>query len=313
MTSYIQMVNEAIVREVGIIPNVVLYGENINNGSFMSGLTRGLSVERGGRIINVGDCEPTHCGVGFGLMLNEVSAVLFAKQLDFMLLGLEQVVSTYSNIRSYRDANSLGSFTILTVVCDQGLQGPQSSFNALGDICSMARIPGFTITNVQDTARVLGTQLTRPGFRFVCLSQRLYPTEMLDLELVYSSEDCSVFQYADGEDVTIACFNFSLPHGYLLQQKLSQSGVSASLFSINHVFPMDWQPMRDSVTRTGKLVILDDSKSVSLFAHRMLHEISVECPSFQSVVVTREPDIDFGVGPDDLRIDFDDIVSRLGV
>ena len=50
-------------------------------------------------MINVGDCEATHIGVGFGLMLNGVHAVLFAKQLDFMLLGMDQLVNTYNFIR----------------------------------------------------------------------------------------------------------------------------------------------------------------------------------------------------------------------
>jgi hypothetical protein len=101
-----------------------------------------------------------------------------------MLLGMEQMVSTYTNIRAYRELDTLGSFTIVSVVCDQGFQGPQSSFNALGDMCSMARVPGYTITNAQDSALVLKSQLSAPGFRFVCLSQRLYGTDFLDLDVL---------------------------------------------------------------------------------------------------------------------------------
>ena len=312
MTTYVHAINELIASEVISIPNVVLYGENINNGSFMTGLTRNLEVGTGSRIINVGNCENTHCGVGFGLMLSGVTAILFAKQLDFMLLGMEHFVNTYNFVRSRRDSGPLGSFTIVTIVCDQGFQGPQSSFNALGDICSLARVPGYTITNNQDAARVLQTQLTASGFRIVAFSQRLWPTEFLNLNLVSAADDCSVFQYCEGDDATIACFNFSLPEGHILQQKLLDRGVKTSLFSVNQVLPHNWGAIAESVSRTRKLVVIDDSKGVNLPGHTMLQALSDQCPPFKSVLVAREPVIDFGVCLDNLQINYDDILARLG-
>jgi len=313
MSNYISAVNEAIMREIAQVPHAIVYGESIDNGSMMSGLSRNITVQDGGRVINIGNCEETHCGVGFGLMLKGVPAVLIAKQLDFLLLGVEQMVSTYSNIRSHRDVSTLGSFTIITVICDQGYQGPQSSFNGLGDICSMAKVPGYMLTNSQDTTRVVQSQLNRPGFRFICLSQRLYPTEFLELDLVQAAEDCSVFQYYEGDDTTIVCFNLSLPEGLTLHKKIVDNGRSAALFSANYVFPQDWQLIRDSVTHTRKLVMIDDSKSVNLLGHRMMSTLSEQCPPFQSVTVTREDDIDFRVGPDDLQVDYEDVIARLGV
>lgn len=312
MTNYIRAINQIIVSEVANIPNVVLYGENINTGSHISGLTRNLKVQSGGRIINVGNCEATHCGVGFGLMLNGVTAVLFVKQLDFMLLGIDHFVSTYNFVRCHCNPSSIGSFTIIAIVCDQGFQGPQSSFNAVGDICSLARVSGYTITNNQDAKHVLHTQLNITGFRFICLSQRLFPTEFLDLQLVYAADDGSVFQYYDGDDVTIACFNFSLPEGYILWQKLFDRGVKASLFSVNHVFPQNWERIRENVSRTRTLVVIDDSKSINLLGHTMLYALSNQCPPFKSIVVARETDIDFGVCPDNLQIDYDAILVQLG-
>lgn len=312
MANYIAAVNELIADEVEMIPKAVLFGENINNGSRISGLCRNLRAGRGSQIINVGNCEATHCGIGFGLMLNGVHSVLFVKQLDFMLLGMDHFVNTYNFIRCHKDPSSLGSFTIITMVCDQGFQGPQSSFNSLGDICSLTRVPGYTITNSQDAAHVLRRQLKNPGFRFICLSQRLFSTEFLNLELVYAAEDCSVFQYSDGDDVTIVCFNFSLPHGRALQEQFFARGISASLFSVNYVFPQCWDRIRTSVSRSRRLVVIDDSKSVNLFGQTMIRELSGQCPPFQSVVVARGAEIEFGVCPDNFQINHDAIFAQLG-
>ena len=311
MGSYIAGLNQAMARQIANTPNAVVYGENIDNGSYMSGLTRNWEAPVGGRIINVGDCEATHCGVGFGLMLSGVNSILVAKQLDFLLLGVEQMVSTYQNVRSHRDLKTLGSFTIISVICDQGFQGPQSSFNALGDICSMARVPGYTLTNSQDAEVVLKNQLTAPGFRIICVSQRLYPTEILEFESLYTSDDCSVLQYFDGDDVTIACFNCSIPEGDILRQKLLDRGLHASLFSVNQVYPTDWSRLEDSVARTRKLVVFDDSKSTNLLAHAVMQFLGDRCPQSQSVLVSRGANIDFGVSEDKLHVDFDELLSRL--
>src|SRR5688572_19494537 len=129
-SSYINQIISCVNGVTTICGPVLLYGENIDTGSRISGLARGLKVNPGGRILNVGDCELTHCGVGFGIMLDGGNAVLFMKQLDFLLLGIDQVVNTYNFIRAYRPTVTLGSFTIFLIVCDQGLQGPQSSLNS---------------------------------------------------------------------------------------------------------------------------------------------------------------------------------------
>lgn len=311
MTSYIAALNQMIVSRLAQIPNMVLYGENINNGSHIVGMTRNLKAENGTRIINVGNCEATHVGVGFGLMLNGVSSVLFAKQMDFMLLGLEHFVNTYNFIRARREAGSLGSFTVCVIVCDQGFQGPQSSFNGLGDICSMARVPGHTLTNLREAEQVIRTQFDKPGFRVIALSQRLFQTEILDLEVVHAAEDSSVFQYSDGSDASIVCFNFSLPEGHLLRTKLEERGIGCSLFSVHQVFPPSWERIKSSVLKTRKLVVLDDSKSANLQAHTLLSEVAREIPSVQTIVLTRGADVEFGVCPDQLQIDYDSLIGQL--
>ncbi len=311
MTNYIVSVNQIIADEAAKIPNIVLYGENINKGSHISGLTRNLKVAEGGQIINVGNTEATHCGVGFGLMLNGVSSILFVKQLDFMLLAIDHFVSTYNFIRCHCDPNSLGSFTIISIICDQGFQGPQSSFNALGDICSLARIPGYTLTNNQDASHILRTELNQPGFRFITLSQRMFPTEFLELQIVDIADDSSVFQYSEGNDVTIVCFNFTLPIGHTLQTKLLEHELKSSLFSINYSPSQNWDRIKKSVELTKKIVVLDDSKSVNLLGYKLLHEVTKDCHCEDKIVITREAAIDFGVCPDNLLIDYESIISQL--
>lgn len=310
MTTYISGVNEILADASARIPNVLLYGENIDNGSRIAGLTKGLRVDRGGRVINVGNCEATHCGVGFGLMLAGVPAVLYAKQLDFMLLGADHFVSTYNEIRSIPGVPSTGSFTIVTIVCDQGYQGPQSSFNALADLCSLAQVPGYAITDRRGADAVIRSQIGAPGFRFVALSQRLFGTELLDVDAEPLGAERSIFRYREGSDATIVCCNFSLPEGLALADALARDGHSASVFKVDAVFPLDWSAIVRDATRTGRLAILDDSKG-AMSPGSELAAVVASADARVRTAIVRRAHVPFHVDPETFAVDVAAISAQL--
>ncbi len=134
---YVQYINSLLKEHVSNNADLVLYGQNIDAGSCLSGLTRGLSSCNGGLTINTPNSENSLVGVGFGLMLNDVSSVFFMKQMDFLLLGIDQLVNTYNVIRQSKPS---ASFTIFPVTVDSGYEGPQSSLNNFDDFCSIAGI-----------------------------------------------------------------------------------------------------------------------------------------------------------------------------
>ena len=72
-------VNLTIKELVKEKENIVLYGQNINAGSCLSGLTRGLADNTRGLTLNTPNAENTLVGVGFGLMLKGVNSIFFMK------------------------------------------------------------------------------------------------------------------------------------------------------------------------------------------------------------------------------------------
>ena len=123
---YVQYINSLLKEHISNNEHLVLYGQNIDAGSCLSGLTRGLSSFNDGLTINTPNSENSLVGVGYGLMLNDVSSIFFMKQMDFLLLGIDQLVNTYNLIRQTKPS---ASFTIFPVTVDSGYEGPQSSLN----------------------------------------------------------------------------------------------------------------------------------------------------------------------------------------
>ncbi|HUZ92833.1 MAG TPA: transketolase C-terminal domain-containing protein [Candidatus Paceibacterota bacterium] len=286
---YIEYVNGLIKEAVARPEHAVLFGQNMNAGSCLGGLTRGFSVKPAGKIWNSTNAENSLVGFGFGLMLNGAQAGFFMKQMDFLVLGIDHLVNTYNIIRNMKHQPKEGSFTIAAMVVDSGWEGPQSSLNNFADICSIAHVPGYAVTNKTDADFIVRKHLMQPGFRILGISQRLGKTEIIDpgsaLEVYGAGE---IFKYKSGEDATLVSFNFSFPQAYELEAKLRKSNIHAAFFNVNSAIATDWTPIKESAKMTKKIIVVDDSKSVHVAADALLAELCTEVPLVKKIFIKRQ-------------------------
>jgi Transketolase, C-terminal domain len=226
--------------------------------------------------------------------------VLVVKQLDFLLLSLDQMVNTMNLIRASRDEASLGSFTILTIICDQGWQGPQSSFHDLAGVCGLARVDGYFLNGLGDAERILERHLVKPGFRLIALSQRRFGEECLALPVLERTACAcdSYLQYSEGNDATIAAFGFALPSALAMSASLAKQGLGASVFALNPVQPYHWTAVVASAARTRRLIVLDDGKSPASLAHKLASMVLRAAPDCHVSVEAREQTCPAGVNED---------------
>jgi len=310
--NYVQYVNSRLKSALGGPGPVVCFGQNISAGSCLSGLTRNLPEDESHIVLNTPNIENSLVGVGFGLMLRGVSSAFFMKQQDFLLLGIDQLANTYNFVR-LREPRA--SFTVFNITVDCGYQGMQSSLNNLFDFCSIARVEGYTMTNRHDAGHLIATKLVSPGFRILSVSQRLFGQELLSVEGDVQIHGAgSIFQYARGEDVTMACFNFSFPQGLQLYRDLRERDVGASLFSVNAALPCDWSVIGEDVSRTRRLIILDDSKSSNVPCTQLAAWIQAEDLADQVLIRRRElSDSMLYPNSDEFSLSADDVLEELNV
>lgn len=285
MTNYIEFVNQQIRTVLASRGRVVAFGQNVSTGSCLSGLARGIDKIPSCTVINTTNAENTLVGMGFGLMLKGISSIFFMKQQDFLLLGIDQLTNTWNALRN-RPLSA--SFTIVAVIVDSGFEGPQSCLNNLPDFSSISRIPGYTITNQADAVAVLDRHLVAPGVRILGISQRLFRTPILNHgtpEVIDS--DAGVIAHARGDAATIVAFNLAFPEAFALYQDLATSGLRASLFSVATAIPDSLKALVDDVARTGRLVVLDDVKSINAPALRLVALVRAVLPSAQVTVAVR--------------------------
>ena len=307
--TYVEYVNGILMERVETEGPMVLYGQNMDAGSCLSGLTRGLSAVNAGMTLNTPNSENTLVGVGFGMMLNGVNCAFCMKQQDFLLLGIDHLVNTYNVIRQ---TEPTASFTILPVIVDSGYEGPQSALNNFNDFCSIARVDGYAFTNRADTKRILESYFVNTGFRILGVRQRLFKKNLLDLDVVAEDPLARFFQYTQGEDVTIVCFNFALPYGHELAQAVAVKGASASLFSVNTYGAFDFSPILDDIGRTRNVVVIDDTKSGNRLSDKFIAEVHARGEASDVAVIDRPlTDNWFYPRHDQLEIDYESVAEQI--
>lgn len=272
--TYIQCMNRLIREHLAILEDVVLFGENINNGSHISGLTKGLQIKGNGRLLNVGNCEGTHMGLGMGLMINGISSVLFAKQLDFMFLGLDQMINTYRFIQTAYDEKNLGSFTVITMICDQGWQGPQSSFNSPAAFTAINNCPCYLLNDEKSASAVLDHAFNKPGFKIICLSQSLFSKPCPKLEIESCDIEHGVFSYSDtSHDIVILCGGYCLRQGAHLKEKLEDIGTTASLYRVDSNTKVAETKYFPKLQKARIVICIDEGESTHFSVDPLIREL----------------------------------------
>jgi hypothetical protein len=172
----------------------------------------------------------------------------------------------------------------------------------------------FCLNAASDAAKVISDQFVKPGFRVICLSQRLFGAPTLDLPIEWQSSSHSIFQYRSGDDVTIACFNFALRSGIDVANRLAAAGIRSDLFHINFLPSTDTEAIRKSCARTGKLMLIDDSKTVSKLGDRIVANLYGGDTTVSVLPLMRRDCANdgYGVGGDQFTLDQNLILEFVG-
>ena len=253
--NYIEKINKDLISNIKNLKNLTLFGQNIDSGSFLSGLTKNINNLKNAKIINSTNCENTLVGFGFGLALKNQNAIYVCKQQDFLLLTMDQIVNTYNSLRII---GFKGSFSIITIIVDSGYEGPQSRLNNLSEFSSLANLDIWNIsTNFE--SMLVNKMISKAGFRLICVSQKNFRIEIPNIKgQITNFSNKKVIQYLNGSQIAIICFNFSIISlikdiNHLDKRKVALYNV------INH--KCDFEILAKKLVNFKKILILDDSRS----------------------------------------------------
>jgi pyruvate dehydrogenase E1 component beta subunit len=251
---------EAMQEEMRRDELVFLMGEEVAeyNGAYK--VSQGMLDEFGAkRIIDTPISELGFAGIATGAAINGLKPIVEFMTWNFAVLAFDQIVNSAAKIHSM----SGGQFS-----CPIVFRGPSGSAGQLGASHSqsfeswMANTPGLKVispSNPYDAKGLLKSAIQDPDPIIFMESEMMYS----DMGEVPEEEYFIPIGKADikraGTDVTIVSFNKMMKVALESAEALAKEGISAEVIDLRTIRPLDFPTIVESVKKTNRLVIVDES------------------------------------------------------
>jgi 2-oxoisovalerate dehydrogenase E1 component len=263
-------------------PRVLLIGEDIRSpygGAFK--VTRGLSDAFADRVFNTPISEAAIVGLGNGLGLAGWRPVVEIMFGDFLTLCFDQVMNHAAKFHGMYDGRVTNPVVIRTPMGGGRGYGPTHSQNLEKHFVG---IPGLTTLVMHRRTRVakLYASLAMAAHPVLLIENKLLYRERVDAPL---PEGYSLHESADAypisalrpegvPDVTIVAFGRMSVLAEKALTRLAEEEVCADLLLPLQVSPLDTRHVLESVSRTGKLLIVEEGTSGFDLASEVIASVS---------------------------------------
>lgn len=280
--------NEAMSEEMRRDETVFLMGEEVAeyNGAYK--VSKGMLDEFGAkRVIDTPIAELGFTGIGVGAAMNGLRPIVEFMTWNFAILAFDQIVNNAAKTLS----QSAGNFK-----CPIVFRGPSGAAGQLAQQHSqtfeswMANVPGLKVISCIDPADSKG--LLKSAIRDndpICMmeSEILYGHKGLVPEGEYLTPIGVAAVRREGTDVTIVSFNKMVLTALDAAEELAKEGISAEVIDLRTIRPLDHKTLVDSVKKTNRIVVVDESWPFAGVSAEIAYEIQKYAFDHLDAPVTR--------------------------
>lgn len=255
-----QALREAMSEEMRRDPNVFLMGEEVAeyNGAYK--VSQGMLEEFGSkRVIDTPISELGFAGIGVGAAMSGLRPIIEFMTWNFAVLAFDQIVNEAAKMRSMSGGQ---------LSCPMVFRGPSGSAGQLGATHSqsfetwMSHVPGLKVISISNSYDAKG--LLKSAIRDenpVCFFES--EVSYGDMGEVPEEEYLIPIGVADvrreGKDVTIVSFNKMMKVALAAAEELTKDGIEAEVIDLRTIRPVDYNTIVNSVKKTNRLVILEET------------------------------------------------------
>ena len=255
-----QAICEAMSEEMRRDNSIYLMGEEVAeyNGAYKA--SKGMLDEFSEkRVIDTPISELGFAGIGVGSTMTGNRPIIEFMTFNFALVGIDQIINNAAKIRQM----SGGQFP-----CPIVFRGPTGSAGQLAATHSQAfeswyaNCPGLKVivpANPYDAKGLLKAAIRDNDPVIFMESEQMYGDkgEVPEGEYVLPIGVAEVKQ--EGNDVTIVSFGKILKEAQKAVDVLSKENISCELIDLRTIRPLDIDTILNSVKKTNRLVILEES------------------------------------------------------
>jgi 2-oxoisovalerate dehydrogenase E1 component beta subunit len=257
----VEAVNMALARAMADDPAVVVLGEDVgvNGGVFRA--TVGLQQRFGPeRVVDTPLAELLISGVCVGMAAQGLKPVGEIQFMGFAYPCLDQLINHASRLRN-RTQGRLTCPMVLRTPCGAGIRAPEHHSESTEAM--FAHIPGLRVVVPSSPERAYGLLLAaiRDPDPVVFLEPtRIYRSGKAEVEDDGEALPLDVaFVLREGSDVTLISWGAMLKETLAAADTLADEGIAAEVIDLATLKPYDEDTVLESVTKTGRCVIVHEA------------------------------------------------------
>ncbi len=258
--TYREAVREALREALAGDERVFLMGEDVGRYGGAFAVSHGLLEEFGPeRVRDTPLSESAFVGAGIGAALGGMRPIVEVMTVNFSLLALDQVVNNAAAIR-YMSGGQFSVPLVVRMATGGGRQLAAQHSHSLE--VWYAHVPGIRVLApacVDDARRMLPAALLEPDPVFLFEHATLYPLEgETDPDAGPADLDSAAVR-REGADVTLVAWGGSVVKALDAAELLAADGVDAEVIDLRTLRPLDTATILDSVAKTHRAVLVDES------------------------------------------------------
>ena len=250
-------------------PSVLVMGEDVAGGQGADGemdawggvlgVTKGLYAKHGDRVIDTPISESAFIGAAIGAATSGLRPVVELMFNDFMGVCFDQIFNQAAKFR-YMFGGKAETPVVIRTMIGSGFRAAAQHSQSLYSI--FTHIPGLkcVIPATPYDAKGLLIEAIRDNDPVIFFEhKKLYPLEGDVPEERYTIPFGEAEIVREGSDVTIITLAEMVHESCKAAETLAEQGVQCQVIDLRTTSPLDDETLLDSVSETGRVVVVDEA------------------------------------------------------
>ncbi len=287
---FIDAVKEGLHQSMQAHANCILMGQDIAEYGGAFKITEGFVEEFGkDRVRNTPLCESGILGVSLGLSIGGFKSVVEMQFADFVTSGFTQVVNNLAKIH-YR----WGQNADVVIRMPTGAGVGAGPFHSQSNEAWFVHTPGLKVvypSNAHDAKGLLIAAINDPNPVLYFEHKALYRSIIDEVPAGYYETEIGKARIVEeGEDISIITYGAGVH--WALEYAMKHTEYSFDILDLRTLVPLDYNAIRDSVLRTGKVLILHEDTLTGGIGGELSAWIVENCFDFLDAPVIRCASLD---------------------
>ena len=275
----VQAVNDALKEEMRRDDNVVVLGEDVGVNGGVFRCTADLQKEFGeARVIDTPLSESGIIGAAIGMALYGLKPVPEIQFSDFIWPAFDQITSELAKMR-YRSGGQFTCPVVIRTPYGGGIRG--GHYHSQSPEAYFAHTPGLVVvvpSDPYDAKGLLKSAIRSEDPVLFLEPKRIYRAPKMDVpaeDYIVPIGEAKIRR--EGSDLTITCYGAMVQVALTAAEKAAAKGWSVEVLDLRTLLPLDEPALIASVTKTGRLVTLQEAPKFCGFSSEISAIVAERC------------------------------------